>query len=430
MILLKNGLIVTQDGERRIFRGDVLIDGDRIISVEKDIDEDADETIDCTGDIISPGLINTHGHVSMAIMRSSADDLHLHDFLERTFSMDAKRTRKDVYWGSMLGILEMIRSGTTSFVDLYYWEDEVAKAVKDTGIRGFLAWATLDEDFTTQEGSPLSNAEHFVRTHAGIDRVYPMVGIQGVYVASKETWLSAKEIALRHGTMTHFHLSETRKEVYEHQEKTGMRPAEWLDHIGFLGNESLAAHGVWLTVNEIRKLSKNGAKVSHNPTSNMKLATGGYAPLPEMFREGVTVSLGTDGCATNNNLDMMEEMKFAAIMHKAHRWDATVIPAQKALDMATTDGAKSLRMEHEIGSIEPGKKADIIVLDGNAPEAIPLTPETVLPNMVYSMKGDAVKHSIIDGNIVMRDRKVFFNEEAVKKNAQQLGGALISSSYE
>ncbi len=425
MILLKNGLIVAQDGERRIFRGDVLIDGDRIARIAKNIEERADETIDCTGDIIAPGLINTHGHVSMAIMRSSADDLQLHDFLDRTFAMDAKRTRQDVFWGSMLGILEMIRTGTTSFVDLYYWEDEVAKAVKETGIRGFLAWATLDEEFTTQEGNPLSNAEHFIKSHSDMERIYPMVGIQGVYAASKETWMGAKQVALEHGTMTHFHLSETRKEVYEHQAKTGKRPAEWLDDIGFLGDESLAAHGVWLTVNEIRRLARNGAKISHNPTSNMKLATGGYAPLPEMFREGVSVSLGTDGCATNNNLDLMEEMKFAAIMHKAHRWDATVIPAQKALDMATIDGAKALCME-EIGSIEEGKKADIIILDGNVPEAIPLTDETVVPNLVYSMRGDSVKHSIIDGKIVMRDRKVFFDEETVKRRAQELGERLIS----
>ncbi len=426
MILLKNGLIVTQDRDRRIFRGDVLIDGDRIERIGKEINEKADQAIDCTGDIIAPGMINTHGHVSMAIMRSSADDLHLHDFLDRTFAMDAKRTREDVYWGSMLGILEMIRSGTTSFVDLYYWEDEVAKAVKDTGIRGFLAWATLDEEFTTQKGNPLSNAEKFIKAHSGMDRIYPMVGIQGVYVASKETWLDAKEIALAHGTMTHFHLSETRKEVYEHQAKTGKRPAEWLDDIGFFGDESLAAHGVWLTVNEIRRLAKNGVKVSHNPTSNMKLATGGYAPLPEMFREGVTVSLGTDGCATNNNLDMMEEMKFAAIMHKAHRWDATVVPAQRALDMATIDGAKALRMEKEIGSIEEGKKADIIILDGRVPEAIPITEETVVPNMVYSMRGDAVKHSIIEGNVVMRDRKVVFDGETILKRSQELGAQLIS----
>ncbi len=428
MILLKNGLIVTQDTERRIFRGDVLIDDGKIVSVAKSIDEKADETIDCTGDIIAPGLINTHGHVSMAMMRSSADDLHLHDFLDRTFAMDAKRTREDVYWGSMLGILEMIRTGTTSFVDLYYWEDEVAKAVRDTGIRGFLAWATLDDEFTTQEGSPLSNAEHFIKTHSKMEKVHPMVGIQGVYVASKDTWGSAKEIAVEHGTMTHFHLSETRKEVYEHRAKTGMRPAEWLDKIGFLGDESLAAHGVWLTVNEIRGLARNGAKISHNPTSNMKLATGGYAPLPEMFREAVVVSLGTDGCATNNNLDMVEEMKFAAIMHKAHRWDATVIPAQKALDMATIDGARALRMESEIGSIEEGKRADIIVLDGNVPEAIPLTEETVVPNIVYSMRGDSIKHSIIDGNIVMRDRKVFFDEEKVKRKGQELGAKLIAPS--
>ena len=403
----------------------MLIDGERIVKVGE-VREKADETIDCSHSIVMPGLINTHGHVAMSLMRSSADDLHLHDFLARTFSIDAERTREDVYWGAMLGILEMLRTGTTSFVDLYYWEDEVAKAVKGTGIRGFLAWVTLDSSLSTQEGDPIGNAEHFLRSHREKERVYPMVGVQGVYVASKETWLAARELALEYRTMTHFHLSETRKEVYEHRAKTGKRPAEWLDDIGFLGEESLAAHGVWLTVNEIRRLARRGAKVSHNPSSNMKLATGGYAPLPEMFREGVVVSLGTDGCATNNNLDMFEEMKFAALMHKAHRWDAEVIPAQRALDMATIDGARALRMEDEIGSVEEGKKADIIVLNGRVPEAVPLTPATVVPNIVYSMRGDAVEHSIIDGKIVMRDRKVIFDERKVIDMGQKLGERLIS----
>ncbi len=403
----------------------MLIDGERIVKVGE-VREKADEIIDCSDSIVMPGLINTHGHVAMSLMRSSADDLQLRDFLSRTFSIDARRTREDVYWGAMLGILEMLRTGTTSFVDLYYWEDEVAKAVKETGIRGFLAWVTLDEDLSTQKGDPIDNAERFLRSNREKERVYPMVGIQGVYVASKETWLAARELALEYGTMTHFHLSETRKEVYEHRAKTGKRPVEWLDDIGFLGEESLAAHGVWLTVNEIRKLARRGAKVSHNPTSNMKLATGGYAPLPEMFREGVVVSLGTDGCATNNNLDMFEEMKFAALMHKAHRWDAKVVPAQRALDMATIDGARALKAEKEIGSIEEGKRADIIVLDGRVPEAVPLTPRTAVPNIVYSIRGDSVEHSIIDGKIVMRNRRVFFDEQRVIEMGQKLGERLIS----
>lgn len=413
-ILIKNALIITQNSERRIERGDIYIEDHLISEIAPSIHTEAEYVLNRKGQVAIPGLINTHNHISMTLMRSLADDVHLNEFLERTFAVDSRRTRKDVFAGSMLGVLELIKSGTTSFVDMYYWEDETAKAVMEGGIRGFLGWAVLDEEMSTQEGVPVKNAENFIREFRDRDRIYPLPAVQGVYAASEETFLAARELAEKYGTIAHLHLSETRMEVYEHEKKTGMRPAEWLDHIGFLYDHVVAAHSTWLTINEVRILAKNGVSVAHCPASNMKLATGGYAPLPEMFREGVNVSLATDGCASNNNMDMLEEMKICSLMHKAHRWDATVLDAQTTLDLATINGAKALHMEKEIGSIEEGKKADIAIINGRSERMIPLSKASAVSSIVYSAHGGDVLSTIVNGKLLMKDREILsMNEKAV-----------------
>jgi 5-methylthioadenosine/S-adenosylhomocysteine deaminase len=425
-ILVKNGLVVTQNWKREIVRGDVLIEGDKISAVGH-VKARPDEVIDATGCIVMPGLINCHSHVAMALMRSVADDVKLDKFIEKTFAIDAKRTPEDVEIGATLGCIEMARSGTTTFLDIYYDEDRIAKSVEKVGLRGYLGWTVLDEKFTTQKGRPINNCENFIRAHKNKDLIKPIVSVQGVYVCSDETWLAARELAKKENTFCHYHVSETRYEVYEHVKKTGKRPVEYLSDIGFLGNGDVAAHGVWLTINEVRQLAKAGVSVAHCPVSNMKLASGGVAPVPEMLAEGTNVCLGTDGCSSNNTLDMFSEMKFASLMHKAHRWDAAVLPAQKCLDMATVDAAKAIGVEKILGSIEPGRKADIVVLDCNKASMVPTRPDNAIANIVYASPSHAVRDTIVNGKFVQRNGKIVtLDEPAFLKNADEAAQSLVN----
>lgn len=426
-LLLRNGLLVTQDSSRRIVRGNVLVEGNRIAAVGVTA-ASADEVIDCEGCAVLPGLINGHQHAANTLLRGVADDIPLEEMLEKSFAIDAKFTRRDVQLGALLGCLEMLRSGTTSFQDLFYWEDEVARAVRESGIRGFLAWVTLDEAFTTQHGNPVRNAEAFVTKHQGDPLVTPSVGVQGVYAASEETFLRAKEVADRHGVRLHAHLSETRKEVYDHLTKTGLRPAEWLEKIGFLGPRLNVAHGVWLTINEIRALARAGASVTHCPVSNMKLASGGVAPVPEMREAGIPVALGTDSALSNNSADLFAEMKTAALLHKSSRWDARAVPAQTALDMVTIDAAKALGVSADLGSIEPGKLADLAVVPLRRPHTTPFYPANVISHLVYSARGSDVQTTIVDGRVVMADGKLrTVDEAAVLERAQETARELLGA---
>ena len=364
-----------------------------------------DDVIDCEGCAVIPGLIDTHNHVANTLMRGLADDVPLEKMLEKTFAIDAHFTRRDVQAGALLGCIEMLKNGVTSFVDLFYWEDEVASAARESGIRAFLAWVILDQEFTTQKGSPLKNAETFIKKVKGEEKITPMAGLQGVYVCSEETYRAAKELADREGVMVHTHLSETRQEVYNHQKKHGSRPIEWLENMAFLSDKLLAAHCVWVTLNEVRMLSRHGVKVSHCPVSNMKLASGGYAPVPEMLQENVAVSLGTDSAVSNNGLDMFSDMKVCSLMHKASRWDASILPAQKVFDLCTVDAARSLHRD-DLGSIETGKTADLAVINLKQPHATPFYLENVLSQLVYSCRGSDVKATIVGGDVVVRDGKV------------------------
>ncbi|MCL1983910.1 MAG: amidohydrolase family protein, partial [Methanomassiliicoccaceae archaeon] len=242
----------------------------------------------------------------------------------------------------------------------------------------------------------------------------PGVGLQGVYVCGEETCKNAKLLSDEMNVPLHFHLSETRKEVNDHKRRTGKRPAEWLSDIGVLSEKAVAAHSAWLTMNEVRSMGKAGMTAACCPVSNMKLATGGVAPVPEMTENGVNVSVGTDGSTTNNTLDMFSEMKILGLLQKSSRWDPTVTNAQTLLDIATVNGAKAVGMGGEIGSIEKGKFADIIILDGKAPNLRPLLPENIVSNIVYSSSSQNVRTVLCQGDIVMRDRKIrTLNEQKI-----------------
>ncbi|MFA6804547.1 MAG: amidohydrolase family protein [Candidatus Methanomethylophilaceae archaeon] len=404
--VIRNAWIVTQNSARDILKGDIVVDGEKIVQVGGTYNGTGDREIDASGDIVMPGFVNTHSHVAMSVMKGVVDDLSFPDFLDKVFKIDSDRTDSDLDIGTKLGCMEMMRSGTTTFVDMYYSEDVIAKAVQEAGIRGVLCWCVLDQECTTQIGNPLENCKRFYSQFNGQREIVPGVGLQGVYVCNEETCVGAAEFAREVKAPLTLHLSETRGEVNDHKKKTGMRPAEWLDHIGVLGPNVIAAHSAWMTMNEVRLMGNAGMSIASCPASNMKLATGGVAPIPEYLKYGVNVSIGTDGNTTNNSLDMISEMKILGLLQKSSRWDPTVTPAQQLLDFATINGAKAIGMQDKIGSIEVGKYADIVIYDGKAPNLRPALKENIVTNMVYSASTVDVKTVMCQGDIVVQDGEI------------------------
>jgi 5-methylthioadenosine/S-adenosylhomocysteine deaminase len=402
--VFRGGLLITQDPSRRIFRGDLLVRHGRIATVGDVPKGLADEEVDASGFAIVPGFVNTHSHVAMSPLRAIADDRDLSGFLERLFAVDARRREPDVEAGAAQGIAEMLLSGTTAFLDLYYMEDAVARAVERLGIRGFLGWAVLDPALTTQKGIPVENARAFIGRWKEHERVTPLAAPQGVYVCSEETWLKTRELAQATNTLCHFHLAETRREVHELQEKVGDRPVNWLERIGFLGPGMVAAHGVWVTHREIETLARRKVGVAHCPSSNLKLAVGGVAPVVELREAGVRVGIGTDSVASNNSLSMLREMHIAGLLQKHHRWDAAALPAQTLLDLATLEGAHLLGRDADLGSLEVGKQADLVLIRLDHPTLTPARPEAVVSHLAYAASEEAVDSVYVAGECVVRHR--------------------------
>jgi 5-methylthioadenosine/S-adenosylhomocysteine deaminase len=401
-----DALVVTQDAARRVVRADVRVEEGRFTHVGPGAPREGASVVDAHGFALLPGFVNAHAHVAMTPLRGIADDRDLAGFLETLFAVDAHRAESDVEAGARAGIAEMLLSGTTSFLDLYYFQDAAARASESLGIRGFLGWAVLDPEMTTQKGKPLDNAAGFIERWNGHALVTPLVAPQGVYVCGKETWLGAKELAERHGTLCHFHLSETRREVSEHESKTGRRPADWLEEIGFLGPRMVAAHAVWLTGQEIDLLGRRQVGIAHCASSNLKLASGGVAPVVELRAAGAPVGLGTDSVASNNSLSMLREMHVAGLVQKNHRWDASALPAQELLDLATVEGARLLGRSADLGSIEVGKRADFSLVRLDHPTVLPARPEAIVSHLAYSASEEAIDSVYVDGEAVVRHRSI------------------------
>jgi 5-methylthioadenosine/S-adenosylhomocysteine deaminase len=419
-LVVADALLITQDANRRVIRGDLRVEGGVIVHVGPRAPREGAEVVDGRRFAVVPGLINTHTHVAMSLLRGIADDRDLGGFLSQLFAVDARRTNEDIEAGAAAGIAEMLLGGTTSFLDLYYGEDAVARAVERLGIRGFLGWAVLDPELTTQKGAPLDNARRFIEAFRGHDRVTPLVAPQGVYVCSKETWLGARQLADQYSTLCHFHLSETRKEVHEHEAKTGRRPPVWLEEIGFFGPRMIAAHGVWLTRREIEILARYSVGVAHCPSSNLKLATGGVAPVVELQSAGAVVGIGTDSVASNNSLSMLREVHLAGLLQKHHRWDAAALPAQTLLDMITRDGARLLGRAADLGSLEVGKRADFFLVQLDHPSMVPSRPDTVVSHLVYSASDEVVDSVFVDGEAAVRHRHLVREPwESIRQLAEQ-----------
>lgn len=424
-ILIKNASIIPQNEKRESVKNDIYIEDDKISQLAPSIKVEAEYVIDGEKKLVLPGLINTHTHLPMTLMRGYGDELSLEKWLnECIWPIEARLDKKFVEAGAKLSLLEMISTGTTCFTDMYFFEDLLATVAKKVGIRAFMGFAIIDFDTPEMPKEMLlSECEKFCRKWINDDLITPVVAPHSTYSCSPEKFQKASEMVQNYGVLLHTHCSETRKEVYDVKKRYGMRPVEHLKKLGVLNENTLLAHCGWITKGEIKEIATTGARVSYNPVSNMKLATGGYAPIPELLQAGVSVGLGTDGAASNNSLDMFESMKFAALLQKQHRWDPSIISAQTVLDMATIGGANCLGIN--AGSIKEGKKADLIMIDLDKPNMIPR--HNLISNLVYSFKGCDVSTTIVNGKLLMLEREFLtLDYEKVMEDAEEAARELVS----
>jgi len=416
-LVLTGGTVITMDADHRILApGAVAIDGSSIAAVGSPAAIAAaysGDVIDTSGDLVLPGLVNTHGHAPMVLYRGLADDLALTDWLQKyIFPAEAKTVSPEmVRIGTRLAALEMIQSGTTTFTDMYYFEEEIAAAAKDAGLRGVLG-ETIIKFPVADAKSPaesLARAESFIETFKGDPLITPAVAPHSPYTLEKDTLLACRDLAVKYGVPLLVHLAETEDELKISRETSKLTPVGYLESIGFWAPRTVAAHGVWVDDADIAVLKARHVGVAHNPESNMKLADG-VAPVSKYLAAGVAVGLGTDGAASNNDLDMFESMRQAAFLHKVETRDPRAVPATVALEMATMGGARVLGLESEIGSLEPAKRADIIVVGTRRARQTPLYDP--ISQLVYATHGDDVKTTIVNGRVLMRDRRVLSLDES------------------
>ncbi len=427
-LAIKGATVVPMTGaDAMIYGGEIGVEGNKIVFVGEagTIPDNwgADEEIDARGMVAMPGFVNCHTHAAMTLLRSYADDLPLMEWLEqRIWPLEDRLTGEDVYWGTMLCILEMIKSGTTTFADMYFFMDEAARAVEKSGIRASLARGMIGVAPTAQLA--LEETERFIQKWNGSagGRITTMVGPHAPYTCPPEYLKKVLALAEKFNVGIHIHLAETGAEVEDIRKQYGKTPIEYVNDLGVLDFPVLGAHCVHLTQNDIRILKEKKVGVAHNPESNMKLASG-IAPVPQLLAEGVNVGLGTDGAASNNNLDMLEEMRSAALLHKVNTGDPTTIPSYRALEMATRNGGMVLGLA-DIGMIEPGYKADIILIDFTKPHLYPK--HDIIAHTVYAAQSSDIDTVIIDGKIVMKNRKVItIDEQEVLANVQRCAGRLV-----
>jgi 5-methylthioadenosine/S-adenosylhomocysteine deaminase len=423
-LIIYNAIVVTMDGAARVLpRGAVAIRGDSIVAVEaaEAIASTfiAKDTIDAGGQIVMPGLINTHTHAPMVLYRGLADDLALMEWLEKyIFPAEAKTVSPAfVRTGTRLAALEMIQSGTTTYADMYYFEEEIARATREAGLRGVLGQTIIQfpvpDAKTPQEG--LARTEVFLKEFAGDELITPAIAPHAMYTLDRGTLRAARAMADAHNAPVLIHLAETSDEAKRSQKQHKMSPSRYLESIGFWGPRTLAAHGVWLDDADMAILTKRKVGVSHNPESNMKLASG-TAKVPALRRAGVAVGLGTDGAASNNDLDMFEAMRQAAFLHKLTTGDPRAVPAKTALAMATIEGARALQMDDRIGSLEAGKRADLIVVSIAGARQTPMYDP--VSHLVYVARGSDVRTTMVNGKLLMQDGRVLtLNETDVIREA-------------
>ena len=391
------------EGAIREYKGeaDVIIDGDRAIAL--------------------PGLVNTHTHAAMTLLRGYADDMVLQDWLsQKIWPLEAHLTASDVYWGTKLACLEMIRTGTTAFNDMYFFMEDAARAVDEAGIRAVLCHGFIDLGDEQKRDTECRATEKFVahvRSRSN-PRIRAAAGPHAPYTVSDEGLSWCAGFAQEQGIGIHIHVCETEKEVKDSVATRGERPVAILDRCGILTPGTVAAHCCWLDAAECRLFAKRGVHVSHNPTSNMKLATNRAMPYPDLRKAGATITLGTDGCSSNNNLDMFETAKTAALLQKFFWNDPTVLPAHEALAMATSAGARALGFSN--GTLAPSEPADIILVSTKAVSNTPL--HNPVSNIIYSCNGSSVDTVICDGRVLMSGREIPGEQEILAGAAAAAAG--------
>jgi 5-methylthioadenosine/S-adenosylhomocysteine deaminase len=417
-LVINNGIVITVDGTRRILNpGSVAINGNQIVAVDTPAAIaarfKAAETIDATGKVVMPGLINTHTHAAMVMFRGLGNDLNLMDWLQKyIFPAEARTVSPEfVRIGTQLAVLEMIQSGTTTFADMYYFEEEVAKVTKAAGMRGVLG-QTVIEFPVPDAKTPLdaiARTATFAKQFDHDELISPSIAPHSVYTLDAKTLTAVSALAKQLMIPIQIHLAETSAEIGQSQERHKMRPVALLESLNFWAPTTLAAHGVWINDDEITVLKKREVGVSNNPESNMKLSSG-TAPVIKYRKAGVNVGIGTDGAASNNDLDMFEAMRQAAFQQKLVTMDPTAISAPEALEMATLGGARAIGRGERLGSLEPGKLADLIIVGMSKPRQQPLFDP--VSQIVYASRGDDVETSIVNGKVLMRDRKMLTLDEA------------------
>ena len=417
-LVITGGTVVTMDAAGRVIEnGAVAIQDEKIVAVDRAEAiaraYPSAAIVDATGHVIMPGLVNTHGHAPMVLYRGLADDLALMDWLQQyIFPAEAKTVSPEfVRIGTRLAALEMIESGTTTYADMYYFEEEIAAATKAAGLRAVLGQTIIQfpvaDAKTWQEG--LARTEAFVRQWRNDTLITPAYAPHSMYTLNASMLKAIRASADRERAPVLIHLSETKVENDDSQKNHGMSPSAYLDSLGFLKPGTLGAHGVWLSDADLALLAKRGVGLSHNPESNMKLASGA-APVTKWLAAGIRSGIGTDGAASNNDLDMFEAMRTASFLQKLSTGDPRALPAKQALEMATIGGARALGLGDRIGSLEPGKLADLIVVGMGAAHQTPMYDP--ISHLVYATRGSDVRDVIVHGRVLMRDRKVTTLERA------------------
>ena len=433
-LLIVGGTIVTMNQEREVFDdGAIAIDGGEIAFVGKRADVvstvRAKRTINAKGKVIIPGLINTHTHAAMTLFRGISDDLDLNDWLTKyIFPAEAKNvTEAFVRAGTRLGLAEMIRGGTTTYCDMYYFEDAVADETKKAGVRGVLGETIIDFPVADNKTNAemMAYSEKYLKKWAGDKLIVPAMAPHAPYTVSTEHLKAIKALSDKLNAAVIIHVAETKKERDDIKAKYGSTPMDYLARIGFLSDRVIAAHTVWITDEEIDVMKKYGVGSAHNPQSNMKLASG-VAPVPAMLAKDVAVGLGTDGAASNNDLNMWEEIDTAAKLHKLISNDPKTLPAEQAFEMATIRGARALHLDKITGSLETGKRADLAIVDFDDLNQTPFY--NIYSHLVYATKANNVRTVIINGRIVMLDRRLLtLNENVIKKDANAYREKIIKS---
>ncbi|MGN9164757.1 amidohydrolase [Tissierellaceae bacterium HCP3S3_D8] len=419
-------LLSMGDTKDIVYSTNIYIEDDRVIHIG-DIREDieVERIIDGRNKLAMPGLVNAHTHIGMSLLRNYADDLPLHKWLtEKIWPVEDKLNGKDIYWGSLLSMVEMIESGTTAFCDMYFFMDEVAKGVVESGMRAVLTRGLIEEP--DNPSRKLNETRDLFKNWngKGNDRIKVMVAPHAPYTCSADFLLKTMELAKELDTGIHIHLSETKKELEDSIKSHGKSPIKYVNDLGLFDFHTIAAHCVHIDDEDIDIISKKSVYPVNNPGSNFKLASG-FAPVDKMLKKGIPVALGTDGSSSNNNLNMFEEINLAAIVNKAVNMDAISVPAYSALEMGTLNGAKALDWEDDIGSIEVGKKADIILIDMDKPHLYPKY--NLISALSYSVQGSDVDTVIIDGKIVMEKREIkTLDVERIKFMAERQAKDLIN----